>query len=92
MHRDLESSKQKFEILSKQYEELEAKSRADRKILVKEVKSLRTLQLKLEHDLSKSNEEKSEAEVFQYLFTSWDSKLSIFVELPLFHFNTINIR
>lgn len=61
--RELGSSKEQLEILSKQYEELEARSKADRKVLVKEVKSLRSSQAKLEHELSKSLTEKSEAEV-----------------------------
>ncbi|XP_024017599.1 PX domain-containing protein EREL1 isoform X1 [Morus notabilis] len=60
--RELGSSKEQLEILSKQYEELEARSKADRKVLVKEVKSLRSSQAKLEHELSKSLTEKSEAE------------------------------
>ncbi|PON89886.1 Phox domain containing protein [Trema orientale] len=59
---ELDSSKEQLEILSKRYEELEAKSKADRKVLVKEVKSLRSSQAELEHELSKSLKEKSEAE------------------------------
>lgn len=60
----LDSSKEQLAILSKQYEELEARSKADRKVLVKEVKSLRNSQAKLEDELSKSLQEKSEAEKF----------------------------
>lgn len=63
---ELDSSKDQLENLLKQYEELEAKSKADRKVLVKEVKSLRSSQTKLENELSKSLKEKSEAEVFLY--------------------------
>lgn len=61
--RELDSSKQQLEILLKRYEELEAKSKADRKVLVKEVKSLRSSRSELEHELSKLLKEKSEAEV-----------------------------
>lgn len=60
---ELDSSKDQLENLLRQYEELEAKSRADRKVLVKEVKSLRNSQTKLEHELDKSQKEKFEAEV-----------------------------
>lgn len=66
LKQELESSKQQLETLTKQYEELEAKSKADRKVLVKEVKSLRSSQAKLEHELSKSLQEKSEAEVVYF--------------------------
>ncbi|KAF3447099.1 hypothetical protein FNV43_RR12279 [Rhamnella rubrinervis] len=58
----LDSSKDQLENLLKQYEELEAKSKADRKVLVKEVKSLRSSQTKLENELSKLLKEKYEAE------------------------------
>ena len=59
----LDSSKEQLENLSKRYEELEAKSKADIKVLVKEVKSLRSSQTELKHELGKSLKEKSEAEV-----------------------------
>ncbi|KAK9945983.1 hypothetical protein M0R45_011470 [Rubus argutus] len=58
----LDSSKEQLENLSKRYEELEAKSKADIKVLVKEVKSLRSSQTELKHELGKSLKEKSEAE------------------------------
>lgn len=66
MQQELDSCKGQLENLLKQYEELETKSKADRKVLVKEVKSLRSSQTKLESELSKSLKEKSEAEVVQY--------------------------
>ncbi|KAM6544489.1 hypothetical protein CsatB_008936 [Cannabis sativa] len=59
---ELDSSKEQLEILSKRYEDLEAKSKADRKVLVKEVKSLRNSQSQLEDELSNSLKEKAEAE------------------------------
>nr|XP_008394104.2 PX domain-containing protein EREL1 isoform X3 [Malus domestica] len=59
---ELDPYKEQLENLSKQYEELEAKSKADIKVLVKEVKSLRNSQAGLKHELSKSQTEKSEAE------------------------------
>lgn len=49
--------------MSKQYGELEAKSKADLKVLVKEVKSLRNSQTKLKKELSESIKENSETEV-----------------------------
>ncbi|XP_050366291.1 PX domain-containing protein EREL1 isoform X2 [Argentina anserina] len=59
---ELHSSKEQLENLSKRYEELEAKSKADIKVLVKEVKCLCSSQAQLKHELSKSLKDKSEAE------------------------------
>jgi hypothetical protein len=60
---ELDASKEQFENLLKRYEELEAKSKADIKVLVKEVKSLRSSQTGLKQELSRMQKEKSEAEV-----------------------------
>ncbi|CAJ1973702.1 unnamed protein product [Sphenostylis stenocarpa] len=57
-----EATKEQLEILSKQYGELEAKSKADIKVLVKEVKSLRNSQTKLKKELSETIKENSETE------------------------------
>ncbi|KAK7352694.1 hypothetical protein VNO80_18122 [Phaseolus coccineus] len=59
---NLETTKEHLEMLSKQYGELEAKSKADVKVLVKEVKSLRNSQTKLKKELSESIKENSETE------------------------------
>ncbi|KAJ0031617.1 hypothetical protein Pint_12425 [Pistacia integerrima] len=59
---ELDATKQQLEILSKQYEELEAKSKADIKVLVKEVKSLRSSHKGLKQELSRALNEKSETE------------------------------
>ncbi|TKY74744.1 hypothetical protein E2542_SST03507 [Spatholobus suberectus] len=59
---NIDATKEQLEILSKQYGELEAKSKADVKVLVKEVKSLRNSQTKLKKELSESIKEKSETE------------------------------
>ncbi|XP_022636575.1 PX domain-containing protein EREL1 isoform X2 [Vigna radiata var. radiata] len=59
---NLETTKEHLEVLSKQYGELEAKSKADLKVLVKEVKSLRNSQTKLKKELSESIKENSETE------------------------------
>lgn len=64
---DLDASKQQLENLLKRYEELEAKSKADIKILVKEVKSLRSSQTELKRELSQTQKEKSEAEVVFFI-------------------------
>ncbi|XP_028792788.1 PX domain-containing protein EREL1 isoform X2 [Neltuma alba] len=58
----LNSTKDQLEILLKQYNELETKSKADVKVLVKEVKSLRNSQSELKRELSESIKEKCEAE------------------------------
>lgn len=52
-----------FENLHKEHEELEVKSKAERKVLVKEVKSLRTTQSELRQELSRTMKEKLEMEV-----------------------------
>ncbi|KAL1301089.1 hypothetical protein HN51_045719 [Arachis hypogaea] len=59
---NLNAAKEQLEILSKQYGELEVKSKADVKILVKEVKSLRNTQKELKKELSESVKEKCETE------------------------------
>ncbi|KAK7283092.1 hypothetical protein RIF29_12370 [Crotalaria pallida] len=59
---NLNATKEQLEILSKQYGELETKSKADVKVLVKEVKSLRNTQKELKKELSESVKEKCEAE------------------------------
>ncbi|RZC06130.1 PX domain-containing protein EREL1 isoform B [Glycine soja] len=62
LYENLDATKEQLEILSKQYGELEAKSKADVKVLVKEVKSLRNSQTKLKKELSESIKEHSETE------------------------------
>ncbi|KAF5456748.1 hypothetical protein F2P56_026194 [Juglans regia] len=59
---ELDARKEQHNNLLKRYEELEAKSKADIKILVKEVKSLRSSQTELKRELSQTQKEKSEAE------------------------------
>ncbi|KAI4316341.1 hypothetical protein L6164_024329 [Bauhinia variegata] len=59
---NLNATKEQLETLKKEYEELEAKSKADVKVLVKEVKSLRNSQIELKKELSQSRKEKCEAE------------------------------
>lgn len=60
---ELDASKEQLENLQKRYEELEAKSKVEVKVLVKEVKSLRSAQMELKQELSRTQEEKTEAEV-----------------------------
>ncbi|CAA7046812.1 unnamed protein product [Microthlaspi erraticum] len=62
MSKELDARKQQLEDLSRRYEELEAKSKADVKILVKEVKSLRRSHVELEKELTQSLTDKTEAE------------------------------
>uniref|UniRef100_A0A5B7A8B3 PX domain-containing protein n=1 Tax=Davidia involucrata TaxID=16924 RepID=A0A5B7A8B3_DAVIN len=59
---ELDATKQQLADLMKRHEELEVKSKADIKVLVKEVKSLRSSQAELKQKLSRSLKEKSEAE------------------------------
>ena len=66
MLQELNATKEQLNNISKQYEELEAKSKADIKVLVKEVKSLRKSQKELKQVVGQSLSEKSEAEVTLY--------------------------
>ncbi|KAG7545397.1 PX domain superfamily [Arabidopsis suecica] len=62
LSKELDARKQQLEDLSRRYEELEAKSKADIKVLVKEVKSLRRSHVELEKELTHSLTEKTNAE------------------------------
>lgn len=55
--------RENFENLHKEHEEMEVKSKAELKVLVKEVKSLRTTQSELRQELSRTMKEKLEMEV-----------------------------
>ncbi|MFS7996860.1 putative Phox domain, PX domain superfamily protein [Helianthus anomalus] len=59
---ELDETKNKFDQLLKKHQELEVKSKADIKVLVKEVKSLRNSQADLKQQLNQSLVGKSEAE------------------------------
>ncbi|KAI3442165.1 PX domain-containing protein [Psidium guajava] len=59
---ELDESKQQVGNLQKRYEELELRSKADLKVLVKEVKSLQNSQSHLKQELSQSIEEKRKVE------------------------------
>lgn len=59
---ELDVAREQFENLQKYHEEFEGKSKADVKLLVKEVKSLRSSQLELKQELSRLMKEKLEVE------------------------------
>ncbi|XP_076938626.1 PX domain-containing protein EREL1-like [Bidens hawaiensis] len=59
---ELDDTKNKFDQLLKKHQELEVNSKADIKVLVKEVKSLRNSQADLKQQLNHSLVEKSDAE------------------------------
>ncbi|KAK9027148.1 hypothetical protein V6N11_066991 [Hibiscus sabdariffa] len=63
MSRELNATKEQLNIISKQYEELETKSKADIKLLVKEVKSLRKSEKELKQEVGQSLSKISEVEV-----------------------------
>lgn len=63
---ELDATKKQLENLLKQHEKLEMKSKSDIKVLVKEVKSLRSSQTQMKQELSQSLKEKSETEVGCY--------------------------
>ncbi|CAF2132641.1 unnamed protein product [Brassica napus] len=62
LSKELDARKQQLGDLSRRYNELEAKSKADIKVLVKEVKSLRCSHVELEKKLTQSLTDKTEAE------------------------------
>ncbi|KAF8058138.1 hypothetical protein N665_1250s0001 [Sinapis alba] len=62
LSKELDAKKQQLEELSWRCDELEAKSKADIKVLVKEVKSLRRSHVELEKKLTQSLTDKTEAE------------------------------
>nr|GMD48712.1 Myosin-9 like [Ipomoea batatas] len=62
LQQELTATKLQFEDLLKRHQELEVKSRADIKVLIKEVKTLRSSQSELKHQLSESFKEKAETE------------------------------
>ncbi|KAL1827805.1 hypothetical protein ACET3Z_006217 [Daucus carota] len=62
MMQELDATKQQLVELQKQHRELEVKSKADIKVLVKEIKSLRSSQAEYKQQLSESIKEKSETE------------------------------
>ena len=65
---ELDDAREQIENLQKHHEEFEVKSKADVKLLIKEVKSLRNSQLELKQDLSRVMKEKLEVEVTSSLF------------------------
>ncbi|XP_042002214.1 PX domain-containing protein EREL1-like isoform X3 [Salvia splendens] len=62
LRQELDSSQQQFEDLLKRHQELEVKSKADIKVLVKEVRSLRSSQSELTQQLKQSLRENFEME------------------------------
>lgn len=60
---ELDLARNQVEKLQKQHEDLEMKSKTDVKLLVKEVKSLRTSQSELRQEFSQLMKEKLEVEV-----------------------------
>ncbi|KAL0010702.1 hypothetical protein SO802_005810 [Lithocarpus litseifolius] len=59
---ELDDAREQIENLQKHHEEFEVKSKADVKLLIKEVKALRNSQLELKQDLSRVMKEKLEVE------------------------------
>lgn len=83
---ELDDTKNKFEQLLKKHQELEVKSKADVKVLVKEVKSLRSSQTELKQQLNQSLSGKLDAEVF-YLLIIQVGKTAVNSRIPSLHFN-----
>lgn len=62
LQQELDLTRQKLDISLKHHEELESKSKSDLKLLIKEVKSLRSCQLELKDEVSRLMKEKLEGE------------------------------
>lgn len=69
--REVDVAREQLENLQKHSEELELKSKADVKLLVKEVKSLRSSQSELKQELSRLMKEKLEVEVVTYFIKAF---------------------
>ncbi|KAG8636337.1 hypothetical protein MANES_16G123100v8 [Manihot esculenta] len=67
---ELDATRKQLEILSKQYEELQAKSKEDIRFLAKEFKSLQKSQAELKDKLGQSLKEKSEVEEDKFIMYS----------------------
>jgi hypothetical protein len=65
---ELDFAREQLENLQRHHEEFEVKSKADVKLLVKEVKSLRSSQLDLKQELSQLMKEKLELEVTSFFY------------------------
>lgn len=70
LHQELDATKEQLLSVQRNYEELEAKSKADLRVLVKEVKALRNSENNLKMKLSEYLEEKSKFEVTPQPFIS----------------------
>ena len=67
LQQELDNAREQIENMNRHHEELELKSKADVKLLVKEVKSLRSYQSELKQELTRSMKEKIEVEVALYI-------------------------
>ncbi|KAI3759628.1 hypothetical protein L6452_07575 [Arctium lappa] len=84
--KELDDAREQVEILRKQQDEVELKSKSDVKILVKEVKSLRTSHSELKQELSKCVEEKVELEKEKQRWESGNAiKMAVLHECELLH-------
>lgn len=69
LQQDLDNAREQIENSRKHHDDLELKSKADVKLLVKEVKSLRSYQSELKQELSRLTKEKLEVEVASSVYT-----------------------
>lgn len=69
LQQELDNAREQIENLKKHYDDLELKSKTDVKLLVKEVKSLRSYQSELKQELSRLTKEKLEVEVASFVRT-----------------------
>lgn len=67
LQQELDAAREQLEQLQKYHDEFETKSKTDSKLLVKEVKSLRSSQLELKQQLSDLMKEKIDVEVWSFL-------------------------
>jgi uncharacterized membrane protein (DUF106 family) len=67
LQQELDVAREQLKHLQKHHDEFEMKSKTDMKLLIKEVKSLRSSQLELKQQLSELMEEKVDVEVWSFL-------------------------
>lgn len=77
LQQELDVAREQLKHLQRHHDEFEMKSKADMKLLIKEVKSLRSSQLELKQQLSELMKEKIDVEV-------WSSLVNVYCKLILF--------
>lgn len=84
LQQELDVAREQFKHLQKHHDEFEMKSKTDMKVLIKEVKSLRSSELELKQQLSELMKEKLDLEVWSFLVLGCQLALMIFFFLYIY--------